>query len=523
MASTGDETVEAMNESPRQFRSILFADGATVDEDAPEPAYFRDLNLDQVVAGVVAGRDEYVLEPFFRAPLETVEAVEYRHESLRDLERPEVHAAATAFARDERRVRVWLELVQKQHFATEKRRWLVDAAALYCKTVVALHDGLVAAEPASRALRGLRDHLAAYVGSEPFERLAAEAANVLGALARVRYTLRIKDNRVMVGSYDGEPDYSEEVAATFGRFRGDTATDEAVVPDSSSMNHVEARIARLVARLYPGEFAALDEFWKQHRSFVDPTVARFERELQFCLAWIEHVRRLEAIGLGFCYPALELQPPEIVVDSAFDLALAEKRRAEGGSLVANGLALSGSERLVVVSGPNQGGKTTFARMIGQLHELGRLGLTVPGRSARLPLVDDIYTHFEREEDVATLRGKLEDELVRVHEILERAGGRSLVILNEIFSSTTLADAVLLGRAVLERLVELGSLALCVTFVDELASLDETTVSMVASVASDDPSRRTFEIVRRPADGQAYAAAIATKYGLSYDRLKERLG
>jgi len=111
----------------------------------------------------------------------------------------------------------------------------------------------------------------------------------------------------------------------------------------------------------------------------------------------------------------------------------------------------------------------------------------------------------------------------VREMLAEATPNSLLIINEIFSSTTLRDAVLLSRKIVERIAALDALCVCVTFLDELAALNEKTVSFVAGVVPDNPTLRTYKIERRPADGLAYAHALADKHRLTYTQLKERLG
>lgn len=107
-------------------------------------------------------------------------------------------------------------------------------------------------------------------------------------------------------------------------------------------------------------------------------------------------------------------------------------------------------------------------------------------------------------------------------MLEQATEDSVVVMNESFGSTTLRDALFVGERVLDRMTALGLLGVYVTFVDELASLNQACVSMVGGVVPDHPAERTYQIVRKPADGLAYAAAIAGKYGLSYRQLKDRL-
>jgi len=282
-------------------------------------------------------------------------------------------------------------------------------------------------------------------------------------------------------------------------------------------------VLELVAQLFPDEFAELDSYCRRSASYVDDRIGRFEREVQFYLAYLDYIAPIRARGQSFCYPQVSTEFRELRLVGGYDLPLAAKLAREGASVVGNDAQLTGDERALVVSGPNQGGKTTFARMIGQIHYLAELGLAVPARSAEVFLPDRIFCHFEQEERLSTLRSRLENDLERMHDILAEATSSSLVILNETFSSTTLSDATFLGKAILQRLLERGLFCVYVTFIDELASLSGATVSMVAMVDPVDPARRTYSILRRPADGLAYAAAISHKYGLDYEQLKHRIG
>lgn len=130
--------------------------------------------------------------------------------------------------------------------------------------------------------------------------------------------------------------------------------------------------------------------------------------------------------------------------------------------------------------------------------------------------------MEQEETITNLRGKLQGELVRLHAILRQASSNSLIVINEIFSSTTWQDATAMAKKVIAQIIELDAICVCVTFLDELASMGEATISMVSTVAPENDQVRTFKIVRKPANGLAYALSLAGRYRLTYNQLPERL-
>jgi DNA mismatch repair protein MutS len=507
------------------FYSILFEkaeDG--IDKETPEaPAFFVDLNLDQVIDAITARKEEYHLKPFFYTSLKNAGAIRYRQEIMRDLENEILFEHIKSFEEKMREMRRNLALSDKLFYKYHKEGWFLEALKIYCEAVACLLDDLDLAVLKSRGFLAFREYVTNYAASGRFTSLAAETKNLKADLADVKYCLTIKGNRIKVRKYESEIDYSADVEKTFERFKQGAVKDyRAKFPMESGMNHIEAGILDLVAKLYPEIFLNLDNYCANNRSYLDETIAVFDREIQFYIAYLEYIAKIKQAGLKFCYPQIGVANKNIYNYEGFDLALAYKFISEESPVVCNDFFLKDKERIIVVSGPNQGGKTTFARTFGQLHYMAGLGCPVPGSQARLFMFDKLLTHFEKEESIDNLRGKLQDDLIRIYDILDQATSNSIIVMNEIFTSTTLNDAVFLGKKVMETIMQLDLLCVLVTFIDELASLSEKTVSMISTVVPENPALRTYKIVRRPADGLAYAIAIAEKYHVTYGQLRERL-
>ncbi len=507
-----------------EFKSILHdaIEYAAVGEASRAPQYFPDLNLDQIISAILAGKEEYRLEPFFFRPMRAVSAINYRLDVMRDLENEDIYNAITAFAAGMKRIREYTGFSRTLHNSLQKKKWLLDAAGLYCETVVNLQASLAALQFGSAGLGSFCEWLTGYIEADGFKTLYTDTDSLSREFAGIRYSVEIEGDRVIVGEDRQYEDYCDLMNGSFGRMY-DAVLDYSIRFFSDvEMCSLESRIIDIVSSIYSSTFKKLEEYHAVHMDFIDRTLERFDREIQFYISVRDYFRKLGKAGFYFTYPSVSLRK-EIRLSGGYDLALAQKCKDSGGVIVPNDFTATGNERIFVLTGPNQGGKTTFARALGQIAFFASLGCPVPCTSADVCIFDNIFTHFSAEENPVGNVGRLKEELLRLKFILENMTTNSLVIINELFASTTSNDAYNMGKRILNRFADLDCFCLYVTHIYELSGINSKTVSLVATVDKDGKAARTYRIVRKQADGRAYANSIAQKYDLTYESIKERIG
>ena len=137
-------------------------------------------------------------------------------------------------------------------------------------------------------------------------------------------------------------------------------------------------------------------------------------------------------------------------------------------MITNDVDFDADTSLLMVTGPNRGGKTTFCRAIGQAQVLFQCGLFVPGTQARLSPVDGIWTHFPLPEADQPGAGRFDEEVQRLRQIFVGATQDSLILLNEPLTSTAERDALPIATDMVRALQVLGARSVLITHLHDLA-------------------------------------------------------
>ncbi|GAB4255173.1 MAG: DNA mismatch repair protein MutS [Thermoleophilia bacterium] len=228
-------------------------------------------------------------------------------------------------------------------------------------------------------------------------------------------------------------------------------------------------------------------------------------ELAFYVGCINLHERITDKGEPTCFPLpLPAHERKHACHGLYDLALSlsTNRRVVGNDLRADG------KDLVIITGANQGGKTTFLRSIGQAQLMLQCGMFVPAASFTASVCRGLFTHFKREEDKTMERGKLDEELGRMSDLVDHLGPHAMVLLNESFAATNEREGSEIARQITRALRDNGVKVFFVTHLFEFAHgafLDPARAGAVFLRAEREPDgTRTFKLV----EGQP----LETSYG-----------
>ena len=222
--------------------------------------------------------------------------------------------------------------------------------------------------------------------------------------------------------------------------------------------------------------------------------ALLKAELAFYVGCLNLHERLAGAGTPISFPIPEeSNEPKRTTRGLCDAGLALMRP---GTVVGNDLDADG-KRLVVVTGANQGGKSTFLRSVGLAHLMMQCGMFVSAASFHAAPCDMLFTHFTREEDPSMKSGKFDEELGRMSEIADVLTPRSLLLLNESFSATNEREGSEIAGQIIRALVESGVTIFFVTHMYEFAHDAherqlKTALFLCAERSAD--GRRTFRVV-----------------------------
>jgi len=297
------------------------------------------------------------------------------------------------------------------------------------------------------------------------------------------------------------------------------------------LSDILAATARTIAE-------ALGQYGRLQGRFL----ADLEPEFAFYLSAVRLIERLQAAGLPTCQPQLAPASERTSRIEGLYNPLLALRYLDGGAgraeeIVLNDATLDAQGRVVILTGPNRGGKTTYVQAIGLAHIMAQSGLPVPAMAATLSPVDGIYSHFPAGERLDLETGRLGEEAARLATIFEQATPYSLVLLNESLASTSPGESLYLARDVVRALRLLGARAIYATHLHDLAANLEAINAevpgdspVVSFVARAEPLpegeygevRPTFRITPGPPLGTSYARQIASRYGISYERLAATL-
>ena len=404
----------------------------------------------------------------------------------------------------------------------------------------------------SKALKELADYFASVYNSDYFEEVKKETDECLSILAKgvrsvtvgINFDDMMRPVEAMLLSVStdkikkkGKFDWLFGRVGDGGRAIGKT---HSLYNENGGTNDLEAPLFRELKDVNAEYISHLDTAIRAYFKKSTEDILTFETQLSFYIGAKKLIEAVRARGLSMCRPKyLPMEERRMDAKGVFDLSFyiqmvaADPMGSLKNKIITNDCRFDDDGRFFVLTGANNGGKTTYTRAIGIIQVFAQAGLYVPCESCEISPVDYIYTHFPKEEEVGLNTSRFTQECKQFKETIDTATKYSMLLLNESIQSTTPTECVYIATELTKIFRCVGVRGVYATHLLELAKSlgrlneevegDTKLVSIVTTVDTTDDNRRLYRIERAEPQEFGYARTIYEKFGVSFEEVRKRVG
>ncbi len=300
-----------------------------------------------------------------------------------------------------------------------------------------------------------------------------------------------------------------------------------------NLNVADKALFEELASVTEGYVEKLGDVLEEYQKITLKDMYAISYQLDFYLGAIDMINLCESCGMKMCRPVISKDKTEIkgIFDPIYfkEARSHNMRSKEQKPVVVNDISFGNGADFYILTGANNGGKTTFVRAVGICFAMAQAGLYVPAESCTLRPADYIYTHFPKEEQTGINASRFTTEIKQFKTISETVTKNSLLFMNESIQSTTPTECVEIAYEMVKIFTGIGVRGIFATHLPELAlRIDELNKSGAASrlesliVLTDEATgERKYKVVKGEPSRTSHARSILDEFGISYEEIMKK--
>jgi len=427
-----------------------------------EPALIQDLELNTLWNAMAQG-DEFLFEVAKQAAVSSLDApnvIRYRQEILKDcLKHPDIVRQI---------YRIPIQSLENKH-----SHWMGIFSSYPTGILSGAREMLEMFVDLMKTLKQIADEHSSEFESQGFRRFFAMIQHELNdeyfAIVK-RHLKELKfDNGVLLSAELGNGNEGANYILRKRNYSNQNWLKQIFAKRSSFYSYTldprDEGGARILGDLRDKGLNSVANAVAQSADHMDSFLNVLRMELAFYMGCLNLAGQLAQLGEPIAFPKpAPAHDRRHSFTGLYDvcLALTMKQKVVGNNVNAE------DKNLIIITGANQGGKSTFLRSIGLAQMMMQCGMFVPAESFHANVCAGLFTHYRREEDSTMTSGKFDEELNRMSKIVDHLKPDSMVLFNESFAATNEREGSEIGRQIVSALLEKGIKVFFVTHQYELA-------------------------------------------------------